>query len=74
MTRTAAAPPVRARITAALAALVCVVGCAAPYLIGVGLLTTAGAALVERTMIAAGLGLGTAAVGIWWLHHRRKRS
>ncbi|MGP3962737.1 hypothetical protein ACTWPT_42770 [Nonomuraea sp. 3N208] len=40
-------------------------------LIGAGLLTGAGAALAEQTLLAvAGLLIATAA-GMWWLHRRR---
>ncbi|MDP9843613.1 hypothetical protein [Streptosporangium lutulentum] len=64
-------PPLRSKVTAALAVLACAACCALPVLIGVGLLAGAGAALAEQTLLAASRLLVAAAAGMWWLHRRR---
>ncbi|MEV5559922.1 hypothetical protein AB0L44_40300 [Nonomuraea wenchangensis] len=64
-------PPLRSKVTAALAVLACATCCALPVLIGAGLLTGAGAALAEQTLLAVAGLLVAAAAGMWWLHRRR---
>lgn len=64
-------PPLRSRVTGALAAVACAACCALPLLIAAGALTSAGAAVLQRTLLAVAAGLGTAALGMWWLHRRR---
>jgi len=66
-------PPARSKVAGALAALACAVCCALPLLVAAGLLTSAGAAVLRQTLIAAALGLVTIALGMWWLHRRRRR-
>jgi hypothetical protein len=53
------------------AALACAACCALPFLIGVGLLTGAGAAVAENLLLAGAGLLLAAAAGMWWLHRRR---
>ena len=67
----ATAPPVRSKVTGALAALACAACCALPLLIAAGVLTGAGAAILERTVLAVAAGLAALALGMWWLHRRR---
>jgi mercuric ion transport protein len=64
-------PPLRSKVTAALAVLACAACCALPLLIGAGLLTGAGAALAEQTLPAIAVLLIAVAAGMWWLHRRR---
>jgi hypothetical protein len=64
-------PPTRSKVTGGLAALACAACCALPVLIAAGVLTGAGAAVLEKTLLAVAAGLGTAALGMWWLHRRR---
>ncbi|WP_433359430.1 hypothetical protein ACQPZX_24955 [Actinoplanes sp. CA-142083] len=64
-------PPRRSRIAGGLAALACLACCALPLLIAAGVLTGAGAALLQRTLVAVAAGLATLALGMWWLHRRR---
>ena len=64
-------PPRRSRVTGALAALACAACCALPLLITAGVLTGAGAALLEKTLLAVAAGLAVLALGMWWLHRRR---
>jgi hypothetical protein len=64
-------PPLRSKVTAALAVLACAACCALPVLIGAGLLTGAGAALAEQRLLAVAGLLIAAAAGMWWLHRRR---
>ena len=66
------APPLRSKVTGALAALACAAGCALPLLIAAGVLTASGAAVLQKTMLAATAGLVAAALGMWWLHRRRR--
>jgi mercuric ion transport protein len=65
------APPTRSKVAGVLAALACAACCALPFLIAVGLLTGAGAAIAEKTLLAGAAGLVAAALGMWWLHRRR---
>jgi len=65
------APPTRSKVAGALAALACAACCALPFLIAAGLLTGAGAAVMEKTLLAVSAGLVAAALGMWWLHRRR---
>lgn len=63
--------PRRTKVAAGLALLACVGCCALPYLIVAGVLTGAGAALVQQTLIAVAIGLGVLALALWWLHRRQ---
>ena len=63
--------PRRTKIAATLALLACVGCCALPYLIVAGVLTGAGAAVVQQTLIAVAIGLGVLALGMWWMYRRR---
>ena len=65
------APPTRSKVTGGLAVLACAAWCALPLLIAAGVLTTAGAAIVEKTLYAVAAGLVVAALSMWWLHRRR---
>ena len=65
------APPRRSKVTGGLAALACAACCALPLLIAAGVLTGAGAAILERTLLAVAAGLAALALGMWWLHRRR---
>ncbi|GAA4974942.1 hypothetical protein [Actinoplanes utahensis] len=64
-------PPRRSKVTGGLAVLACATCCALPLLIGAGVLTAAGAAILERTLLAVAAGLVVAALGMWGLHRRR---
>nr|WP_221382051.1 hypothetical protein [Actinoplanes polyasparticus] len=65
------APPRRSKVTGGLAALACAACCALPLLIAAGVLTGAGAAILERTLLAVAAGLAVLALSMWWLHRRR---
>ncbi len=65
------APPARSKVTGGLAALACAACCAIPLLIAAGVLTGAGAAILEQTLLAVAAGLAVLALGMWWLHRRR---
>ena len=65
------APPRRSKVTGGLAALACAACCALPVLIAAGVLTGAGAATLEKTLLAVAAGLAALAMGMWWLHWRR---
>jgi len=65
------APPRRSKVTGGLAALACAACCALPLLIVAGVLTGAGAAVLEKTLLAVAAGLAALALGMWWLHRRR---
>lgn len=65
--------PLRAKVAGVLALLACVGCCALPYLIGAGVLTGAGAAIFQQSLIAAAAGLAALGLGMWWLHRRRAR-
>ena len=65
------APPRRSKVTGGLAALACAACCALPLLITAGVLTGAGAAMVQKTLLAVAAGLAVLALGMWWLHRRR---
>jgi mercuric ion transport protein len=59
------------KVTGALAALACAAGCALPVLIAAGVLTASGAAVLQKTLLAVTASL-VAALGMWWLHRRRR--
>jgi hypothetical protein len=64
-------PPTRSKVMGALAAVACVACSVLPFLIAAGVLTSAGAVLVESALLgSAGLMLAAGA-GMWWLHRRR---
>ena len=65
------APPTRSKVTGGLAVLACAACCAIPLLIAAGVLTGAGAAILEQTLLAVAAGLAVLALGMWWLHRRR---
>lgn len=65
------APPTRSKVTGGLAVLACAACCAVPLLIAAGVLTGAGAAILEQTLLAVAAGLVAFALGMWWLHRRR---
>ena len=64
-------PPRRSKVTGGLAVLACAACCALPVLIAAGVLTGAGAAILEKTLLAVAAGLAALALGMWWLHRRR---
>jgi hypothetical protein len=64
-------PPIRSKITAALAGLACAACCALPFLIAAGVLTGAGAAIMENVLLGASGLLVAAAAAMWYLHRRR---
>ena len=63
--------PTRSKVAGLLVLLACVGCCALPYLIVGGLVTGAGAAFLQQTMIAVTIGLGVVALGMWWLRRRQ---
>jgi len=63
--------PARTKIAGLLALLACVGCCALPYLIVGGLITGAGAAVLQQSLIAVAVGLGVLALGMWWLRRRQ---
>jgi hypothetical protein len=65
------APPRRSKVTGGLAALACAACCALPLLIAAGVLTSAGAAILEKALLAVVAGLAVLALGLWWLHRHR---
>jgi mercuric ion transport protein len=65
------APPARSKVAGALAVLACAACCALPFLIAAGVLTGAGAAIMEKTLLGVSAGLFAAGLGMWWLHRRR---
>jgi len=65
------APPTRSKVAGILAAVACAVCCAIPFLIAAGILTGAGAAIMQKTLLAVSAGLVAAGLGMWWLHRRR---
>jgi len=65
------APPRRSKVTGGLAALACAACCALPLLIAAGVLTGAGAAILEKTLLAVAASLAALALGMWWLHRHR---
>ncbi|GAA0467483.1 hypothetical protein Aca07nite_71030 [Actinoplanes capillaceus] len=65
------APPRRSKVTGGLAVLACAACCALPLLIAAGVLTGAGAAILEKTLLAVAAGLIALALGMWWPHRRR---
>ncbi|WBB69043.1 hypothetical protein [Micromonospora sp. WMMD812] len=64
-------PPTHSKVTGGLAALACVACCAIPLLIVAGLVTGAGAALLEKTVLALAAVLAAAALGMWWFRRSR---
>lgn len=64
-------PPRRSKITGGLAAVACAVCCVAPLLVVAGVLTSAGAAVLQRSLLAVAAGLGALALGMWWWHRHR---
>lgn len=62
--------PTRTKIAGLLALLACVGCCALPYLIVGGLITGAGAAVLQQSLIAVAIGLGVLGLGMWWLRRR----
>ena len=64
-------PPRRSKVAVSLAALACAACCALPVLITAGVLTGAGAAILEQALLAVAAGLAALALGMWWLHRRR---
>jgi mercuric ion transport protein len=64
------APPTRSKVAGILATVACAVCCAIPFLIAAGVLTGAGAAIMEKTLLAVSAGLVAAGLGMWWLHRR----
>jgi hypothetical protein len=63
--------PTRTKVAGMLALLACVACCALPYLIVAGVVTAAGAAMLQQTLIAGAIGLGVLALGMWWLRRRQ---
>lgn len=63
--------PNRTKAAGILALLACVGCCALPYLIVAGVVTGAGAAVLQQTLIAAAIGLGVLGLGMWWLRRRQ---
>ncbi|WP_433215619.1 hypothetical protein ACQP00_06195 [Dactylosporangium sp. CS-047395] len=61
----------RSKVTGVLAAVACAACCALPLLIAAGVLTIAGAAVAQKTLLAVSAGLAVAALTMWWLHRRR---
>jgi mercuric ion transport protein len=66
------APPTRSTTAGGLAALAGAVCCALPLLIAAGVLTGAGAAILEQTLLATSAGLAVVALGMW--RHRRRQA
>lgn len=63
--------PLRSKIAGVLALVACVGCCALPFLIVGGVVTSAGAALLQQGLLALALGLGVLALGMWWLRRRQ---
>jgi hypothetical protein len=63
--------PTRTKIAGMLALLACVGCCALPFLIVTGLVTGAGAALLQQTLIAVSIGLGVLALAMWRFRRRQ---
>ena len=64
-------PPMRSKVTGALAALACAACCAIPLLIAAGVVTGAGAAVLQQTLLGVSACLAVLALGLWWWHRRR---
>jgi len=58
------APPRRSKVTGGPAALACAACCALPVLIAAGVLPGAGAAILEKTLLAVAAGLAAPALGM----------
>jgi hypothetical protein len=65
------APPTSSKVTGSLALIACAACCALPVLIGAGVVTATGAAILKDALVAVAAGLAVLALGTWWLHHRR---
>jgi hypothetical protein len=65
------APPTRSKVSGILAVVACGLCCALPFLVAAGVLTATGAAILQKTLLAAAGGLVALALGTWWLHRRR---
>jgi mercuric ion transport protein len=63
--------PTRTKVAGLLALLACVGCCALPYLIVAGVLTGAGAAVLQQALVAVAVGLAVLALGMWWLRRRQ---
>lgn len=63
--------PPRTKVAGLLALLACVGCCALPYLIVAGIVTGAGAAALQQTLIAAAAGLAILGLAMWWLRRRQ---
>ena len=66
--------PTRTKVAGLLALLACVGCCALPYLIVAGVVTGAGAAALQQTLVAGAIALGVLALGMWWLRRRQLAS
>ena len=64
-------PPTRSKVAGVLAAAACAACCALPVLIAAGVLTSAGAAIAQQTLLAVAAGSLALALGMWWVHRRR---
>jgi hypothetical protein len=64
------APPTRSKVAGILAGVACAACCAIPLLIAAGVLTGAGAAIMEKTLYAVAAGFVVLALSMWWLHRR----
>jgi mercuric ion transport protein len=64
-------PPTRSKVSGVLALVACAACCALPLLIAAGVLTTAGAAILQYTLLAVAAGLAALALAMWWLQLRR---
>lgn len=64
------APPTRSKVAGILAGVACAACCAIPLLIAAGVLTGAGAAIMEKTLYAVAAGFVVLALSTWWLHRR----
>lgn len=64
--------PTRSKVTSGLAALACATCCALPLLIAAGVLTGAGAAVLQQVLLAVAAGLAVLALGMWWWYSRSR--
>ena len=65
------APPRRSKVAGGLALFACAACCALPLLIAAGVLTGAGAAVLEQPLLAVAAAVAVLALGMWLLHRRR---
>lgn len=63
--------PTRTKVAGLLALLACVGCCALPCLIVAGIVTGAGAAVLQQTLITVAAGLAALALGMRWLRRRQ---